>query len=123
MQLSETVKLYMTREQKARIVAAMNEYICTVNDLVSIAVKGTSISKYTTADLNVNLPSAIANQCIRDAKSMVNKYKKAVRRADSENQKIAKRDAAAREKKITVPVLKKLCCYINNQNFKFNLIR
>ena len=120
MQLSETVKLYMTREQKARIVATMTEYICTVNYLVSIAVKGTSISKYTTADINVNLPSAIANQCIRDAKSMVNKYKKAVRRADSENQKIAKRDSAVREKKITVPVLKKPCCYINNQNFKFN---
>ncbi len=36
MQLSETVKLYMTREQKARIVATMNEYICTVNYLVSM---------------------------------------------------------------------------------------
>ena len=50
MQLSETVKLYMTKEQKAFVVMAMNEYINTVNSLVCVAVNGVSISKYTTAD-------------------------------------------------------------------------
>jgi putative transposase len=110
MQLSETVKLYMTKEQKMLIVATMKEYVCTVNHLVSMAVKGTSISKYTTADIDANLPSAIANQCIRDAKSIVAKYNKEVRKAGTE----------VKEKKVTVPVLKKPCCYINNQNFKLN---
>ena len=38
MQLSETIKLYMTKEQKAVVVMTMDEYISTVNSLVSIAV-------------------------------------------------------------------------------------
>ena len=40
MQLSETVKLYMTKEQKALVGMAMNEYINTVNSLVCVAVNG-----------------------------------------------------------------------------------
>ena len=44
MQLSETIKLYMTKEQKNLIVMAMNGYISTVNSLVSVATNGTSIS-------------------------------------------------------------------------------
>ena len=64
MQLSETIKLYMTKEQKNLIVMAMNGYISTVNSLVSVATNGTSISKYTTADVDAALPSALTNQCI-----------------------------------------------------------
>ncbi len=118
MQLSETVKLYMTKEQKALVVMAMNEYINTVNSLVSVAVNGTSISKYTTADVNTALPSALTNQCIRDAKSIVNKYNKAVRQISVKNKKLAKQKSLITVKKPTVPVLGKPCCYINNQNFK-----
>lgn len=120
MQLSETVKLYMTKEQKSLIVMAMNEYISTANSLVSIAVNGTSISKYTTADVSANLPSALTNQCIRDAKSIINKYNKAVRQVSARNKKLAKQKSIITVKKPTVPVLKKLCCYINNQNFRIN---
>lgn len=118
MQLSETVKLYMTSEQKALVVMAMNEYISTVNSLVSIAVNGISISKYTTADVDSNLPSALTNQCIRDAKSIVRKYNKAVRQVSAENQKLAKQKSDITVKEPAVPVLKRPCCYINNQNFK-----
>lgn len=85
MQLSETVKLYMTREQKSLITGAMREYINTVNSLVSDAVNGISISKYTTADVIANLPSALTNQCIRDAQAIVRKYKKDCREADRKN--------------------------------------
>ncbi len=119
MQLSETVKLYMTNEQKALVVMTMNEYISTVNSLVSVAISGISISKYTTADVKANLPSALTNQCIRDAKSIVKKYNKACRDADRKNAKFANQ---GKDIKIvaTVPTLKKPCCYINNQNFKIN---
>ena len=110
MQLTETVKLYMTKEQRCLVVTTMNAYISTVNSLVSAAVNGASISKYTTADVDASLPSALTNQCIRDAKSIVNKYKKAVRQAS------AKPGITGKEP--TVPVLKRPCCYINNQNFK-----
>lgn len=118
MQLSETVKLYMTKEQKALVVMAMSEYISTVNSLVSVAVNGTSISKYTTADVNADLPSALTNQCIRDAKSIVNKYNKAVRQVSAKNRKLAKQKSSITVKEPTVPFLRKPCCYINNQNFK-----
>ncbi len=118
MQLSETVKLYMTKKQKKLIVMTMDEYISTVNSLVSDVVNGKSISRYTTADVTANLPSALINQCIRDAKSIVNKYSKAVRQVLTKNKKLAKRKSAITVKEPTVPVLKRPCCYINNQNFK-----
>ena len=118
MQLSETVKFYMTKEQKNLIVMAMDEYISTVNSLVSVAVNGTSISKYTTADVSVNLPSALTNQCIRDAKSIVNKYNKNCRKVSAKNKKLVKQKSNITIKEPTVPILKKPCCYVNNQNFK-----
>lgn len=118
MQLSETVKLYMTREQKSLVVMAMNKYISTVNSLISVATSGTSISKYTTADVNASLPSALTNQCIRDAKSIVNKYNKDCRKASAKNKKLARQRSNITIKEPIVPVLKKPCCYVNNQNFK-----
>lgn len=118
MQLSETIKLYMTREQKSLVVMTMNEYINTVNSLVSIAINGISISKYTTADVNANLPSALTNQCIRDAKSIVNKYNKNCRKLSTKNKKFIKQKSNITIKESTVSVLKRPCCYVNNQNFK-----
>lgn len=117
MQLSETIKLYMTKEQKSLVVTTMNEYINTVNSLVSVVTNGTSISKYTTADVNANLPSAMTNQCIRDAKSIVKKYNKACRDAERKNAKLAKHGKGSKYV-ATIPVLRKPCCYVNNQNFK-----
>lgn len=118
MQLSETVKLYMTREQKSLVVMTMNEYINTVNNLVSVATNGTPISKYTTADVNASLPSALTNQCIRDAKSIVNKYSKDCRKVSAKNKKLAKQKTNITIKEPAIPVLRKPCCYVNNQNFK-----
>ena len=118
MQLSETVKLYMTKEQKSLIVMAMNEYISTVNSLVSVATNGTSISKYTTSDVDAALPSALINQCIRDARSIVNKYNKDCRKVSAKHRKLAKQKSNITIKEPTVPVLKRPCCYVNNQNFK-----
>ena len=88
MQLSETVKLYPTEYQIELTRNTMSEYISTVNNIVSDytnkdngnieSVKEIknikSISKLTTADVKAKLPSALCNQCIRDAKSIVKKY-------------------------------------------------
>lgn len=119
MQLSETVKLYMTKDQKKLIVMTMDEYINTVNSLVFDATNGISISKYTTADVKVNLPSALTNQCIRDAKSIVKKYNKACRDAERKSAKFVKQGKNITAT-ATLPILKKPCCYINNQNYKIN---
>ena len=127
MQLSETVKLYPTEYQIELTRNTMSEYISTVNNIVSDytnkdngnieSVKEIknikSISKLTTADVKAKLPSALCNQCIRDAnqKSKKNKNSKNVKEVEEIKE-------VKKLKEIKVPVLKKLCCYINNQNFK-----
>lgn len=118
MQLSETVKVYPTKEQKVLIKKTMAEYIGTVNRLVLDAVSGRSIAKLTTADVAANLPSALLNQCIRDAKSIVKKHYKFCHKAVLKNRNFAKRGSTIRTKAPHLPVLKKPCCYINNQNYK-----
>lgn len=118
MQLSETVKVYPTEYQKTLIVQTMTEYIDTVNSLVSNAVSGHSIAKITTADVSADLPSALLNQCIRDAKSIIKKHYKYCHASVLKNRSLAKRGSAIRVKAPSLPVMRKLCCYINNQNYK-----
>ena len=118
MQLSETIKLYPTKEQEALIQAAILEYISTVNSLVSDATNGTNINKYTSSNVNANLPSALKNQCIRDAKSIVKKHYKACNKAVLKNRTLTKRGNILKVTAPHLPILKKPCCYINNQNFK-----
>ncbi len=120
MQLSETVKLYPTKYQSELIRAAMSEYISTVNSLVSDAARGMSISKITTADVSAGLPSALTNQCIRDARSIVKKHYKTCHGAVLKNRRLAENKSGIRVSAPDLPVLKKPCCYINNQNFKVN---
>lgn len=117
MQLSETVKVYPTEYQKNLITKTMTEYINTVNSLVSDAVSGHSIAKLTTADVSANLPSALKNQCIRDARSIVKKHYKNCHKAILKNRSLLKRGSAIRKKATSLPILRKPCCYINNQNF------
>lgn len=119
MQLSETVRLYPTAEQDKFIRADMQEYIATVNSLVKTAVSGTSIAKYTTKDVKGNLPSAIRNQCIRDAKSIIKKHYKNCRKTVLENRHMLKRYGDTAPLKIAnkLPEMKKPCLYVNNQNF------
>lgn len=118
MQLSETVKVYPTEYQKTLIAQTMTEYIDTVNVLVSDAVSGHSIAKTTTADVSAGLPSALLNQCIRDAKSIVRKHYQYCHQAVIKNRNLKKSGSGIRVKAPSLPVLKKPCCYINNQNFK-----
>lgn len=118
MHLSETVKLYPAGYQKNLITQTMTGYIDTVNSLVSYAVSGHSLAKTTTADVNVNLPSALINQCIRDAKSIVKKHRKSCHKAVLRNRSLAKQGSDIRVKVPNLPILKKPCCYVNNQNYK-----
>ena len=117
MQLSETMKVYPTEYQKNLITQTMAEYIETVNSLVSDAVSGHSIAKLTTADVSANLPSALKNQCIRDARSVVKKHYKNCHKAILKNRSRLKRGSAIRKKAPSLPILRKPCCYINNQNY------
>lgn len=118
MQLSETLKMYPTEYQKTLITETMTEYITVVNRLVSDAVSGHSIAKTTTADVSADIPSALLNQCIRDAKSIVKKHYKSCHKAILKNRSLIICGSTIRIKAPNLPILKKPCCYINNQNFK-----
>ena len=117
MQLSETIKLYPTKKQKILILTMMVEYIATVNRLVSDAVSGISIARYTSKDVKALLPAALKNQCVRDANSVLKRYNRNRRQAERKNAELIKQ---GKEIKFIAkrPVLKKLCCFINNQNYK-----
>lgn len=104
MQLSETVKLCLTKEQLKLVAMTMDTYISTVNRLVCDAVSGISIAKYTSADVKAKMPSALKNQCIRDAKSIVNKHYKSCRKAVVQNRKNAKRKSCVRTTAAKLPV-------------------
>ena len=108
----------MSDNQKLFVIHAMKEYIDTVNMLVSMDIGGTSIAKITTANIKVDLPSALTNQCIRDAKSIVKKYRLACRDVEKKNKELEKKKSNIRKKAPTVPVVRKPCCYVNSQNFK-----
>ena len=113
MQLSETVKLYPTEYQIELIRNTMSEYISTVNNIVYDYTKKDngniesvkeiknikSISKLTTADVKAKLPSALCNQCIRDAKSIVKKYDKACKE-EKKKKKNKKNKRSKRSKKV-----------------------
>jgi len=118
MQLSETIKLYPTKEQQKILSATMETYIATVNGLVSDATKGISIVKLTSKDVAADLPSALKNQCIRDAKSIVTKHYKFCRKAVLKNRRLMERGLDIRVTAPSLPTLRKPCCYINNQNFR-----
>lgn len=120
MQLSETIKLYPTKEQCSLLTMTMDTYVSTVNGLVSDAVRGISIAKYSSKDVDANLPSALINQCIRDAKSIVAKHYKACRKAVLKNQNLRKKGSPVHVTAPQLPVVKKPCCYVNNQNFRIN---
>ncbi|CAM3275663.1 IS200/IS605 family element transposase accessory protein TnpB [Paenibacillus taichungensis] len=71
------------------------EYIRTVNELTKQAEVSGTFPKLTSKSVQANLPSAVKNQIIRDARSIFQKFKKDKKR----------------------PILKKRVYYVNNQNY------
>ncbi|MFT9487312.1 MAG: RNA-guided endonuclease TnpB family protein [Tepidibacillus sp.] len=94
------VKLLPTKEQATILQEMIREYVSTINTLVSEMVKDKKSTKKSSKDISSNLPSAVKNQAIKDAKSVFKKAKKS--------------------KFATIPVLKKPVCIWNNQNYSFD---
>ena len=76
MQLTIKIKLLPNEKQEALLNGAATEYIALVNDVVDYALGQNCFPKLTTGNTNALLPSAIKNQCIRDAKSVYSKCRK-----------------------------------------------
>ena len=94
------IKLLPTKQQAEILSKMSNDYIQTINMLVSEMVQEKASTKKTSKDVHVSLPSAVKNQAIADAKSVFKKAKKAQFEI--------------------VPVLKKPVCVWNNQNYSFD---
>lgn len=94
------IKLLPTKEQALTLTEMCKTYISTINTLVSEMVKEKKVTKKSSKNVDVPLPSAVKNQAINDAKSVYKKAKK------------------TRFEK--VPVLKKSVCIWNNQNYSFD---
>ena len=94
------IKILPTKEQASILEQMSKTYISTVNTLVSEMVKENQLTKKTSKDVHVPLPSAVKNQTIRDAKSVFRQIKK-------NNYK-------------NVPIFKKSVCIWNNQNYSFD---
>lgn len=96
MQQTIKIKLIPTKEQEQDLKHLLISYIKTVNDLVTGMVKAGQRLKLTSKDVRAEMPSAVKNQAVRDAKSIYRKSKQLK----------------------SVPVLRKPVCIWNNQNYK-----
>jgi hypothetical protein len=74
-QITTQVKLFPTLEQIIWIKNTLQEYIKTANNVVSDYVSDNTI-KHTSKTVSADLPSALKNQAIQDAKSIFKKYTK-----------------------------------------------
>jgi len=73
LQLTLKLKINPTVEQEQMLQNAAIEYIALVNDIVDYALGQGKTPKLTSQGVNALLPSAVKNQCIRDAKSVYSK--------------------------------------------------
>ena len=125
--LTEIVKLNINQKQKAFLLVYMKLYIDTVNALVHDILLGKlQYNNLSTVMFKAPLPSAIKCQCIRDAKSIINKYKNALHKYDKkvkDNNGIYYTSGKKKGKLIKkprLPKLKTLVYYVNNQNYHIN---
>src|SRR5258706_9114546 len=90
------VRLYPTPEHSCLLMGHCQEYITTVNVLVAAFDSGVLERKVSTKDFTARLPSAVKNQALRDAQSVL------------------KRSLELG----CLPILKKPICQWNNQNWR-----
>ncbi|MHB8126691.1 MAG: RNA-guided endonuclease InsQ/TnpB family protein [Desulfitobacteriaceae bacterium] len=116
MQITTQVKLLPTLDQVILIKNTMREYIKTANNVVSDYIVSDNTIKHTSKSVIADLPSALKNQAIQDAKSIFKKYTK--------NLKINAKKEPDKLKEVKVPILKKPIAIWNNQNYsiKFGYI-
>ena len=108
-QITTQIKLTPTSEQILLLNNTMQEYINTANRVVQDYVSSENGIKHTSKSVIANLPSALKNQAIQDAKSIFKKFTK--------NLKANAKKAEDKQKEIKVPILKKPVAIWNKQNY------
>ena len=121
--LTTSLKLELNTEEETVLRAEMEKYIACVNSLVALHLSGVSIQKFTSKDVDAELASAVKNQAIRDAKSVLQRYAKKQRKVERKRAWFAAQGKTPKRpiRDAKVPILRRPVFLANNQNFKIDL--
>ena len=121
--LTTSLKLELNPEEETVLRAEMEKYIACVNSLVALHLSGISIQKFSSKDVVAELASAVKNQAIRDAKSVLQRYAKKQRKVERKRAWFAAQGKTPKRpiRDAKVPILRRPVLLVNNQNFKIDL--
>ena len=121
--LTTSLKLELNSEEEAVLRAEMEKYIACVNSLVTLHLSGVSIQKFSSKDVVAELPAAVKNQAIRDAKSVLRRYAKKQWKVEQKRAWFAEQGKTPKRpiRDAKVPILRRPVLFVNNQNFKIDL--
>ena len=121
--LTTSLKLELNSEEEAVLRAEMEKYIACVNSLVALHLSGVSIQKFSSKDVDAELVSAVKNQAIRDAKSVLRRYAKKQWKVERKRAWFAEQGKTPKHpiRDAKVPILRRPVLLVNNQNFKIDL--
>ena len=121
--LTTSLKLELNSEGEAVLRAEMEKYIACDNSLVALHLSGVSIQKFSSKDVVAELPSAVKNQAIRDAKSVLRRYAKKRCKVERKRAWFAEQGKTPKHpiRDAKVPILRRPVLLVNNQNFKIDL--
>ena len=121
--LTTSLKLELNSSDEHLLRAEMEKYIACVNSLVALHLSGTSIQKFSSKDVVAELPAAVKNQAIRDAKSVLQRYAKKQWKVEHKRAWFAEQGKTPKHpiRDAKVPILRRPVLFVNNQNFKIDL--
>lgn len=121
--LTTSLKLELNLSDELLLRAEMEKYITCVNSLVSLHLSGVLIQKFSSKDVVAELPAAVKNQAIRDAKSVLRRYAKKQRKVERKHAWFAEQGKTPKHpiRDAKVPILRRPVLFVNNQNFKIDL--
>ena len=121
--LTTSLKLELNSSDEHLLRAEMEKYIACVNSLVALHLSGTSIQKFSSKDVVAELPAAVKNQAIRDAKSVLQRYAKKQWKVERKRAWFAEQGKTPKHpiRDAKVPILRRPVLFVNNQNFKIDL--
>ena len=121
--LTTSLKLELNSSDEHILRAEMEKYIACVNSLVALHLSGVSIQKFSSKDVDAELPAAVKNQAIRDAKSVLQRYAKKQRKVERKRAWFAEQGKTPKRpiRDAKVPILRRPVLFVNNQNFKIDL--
>ena len=121
--LTTSLKLELNSSDELLLRAEMEKYIACVNSLVALHLSGVSIQKFSSKDVDAELPAAVKNQAIRDAKSVLRRYAKKQRKVERKRAWFAAQGKTPKRpiRDAKVPILHRPVLFVNNQNFKIDL--